>query len=162
MWIHNVHYVWDTRHVFDTAQEFFKTSALFVQQCNFFLRKNFKSSIFFHAFDFFQTSDTFLDCSPVSKGTTQPTVVDEVLTCTNSFFCNSISSLFLSTYEQDHRIVCSCITHEVVCLVCIFYSLLQVDNVDSVTFSEDVLSHLRVPATSLVTEVYTSLKKLFH
>lgn len=27
--------------------------------------------------------------------------------------------------------VCSCIAHEVVCLVCVFYSLLQVDHIDS-------------------------------
>ncbi|CAG5142349.1 Uncharacterised protein [Streptococcus pneumoniae] len=80
MWVNYVHHIWDTRHIFDTAQEFFKTRTLFIKKCNFFLRKNFESSIFFHTFNFFQTSDTFLDCSPVCKSSTQPTVVDEVLT----------------------------------------------------------------------------------
>ena len=162
MWVNNEHYIWNAWHVSDTAQEFFKTCTLFVQQCYFFLRKHFESSIFFHAVDFFQTSDTFLDCTPVCKSSTQPTVVDVVLTSADSFVFNSFSSLFFSTYEQDNCVVCCSITNEVVCLVSQFYSLLQVDNVDTVTFCEDVLSHLRIPATSLVTEVYTSLKKLFH
>ena len=162
MWVNDVDYIWNARHIFDTTQEFFKTCTLFVKKCNFFLRKNFESSISFHLFDFFQTSDTFLDSIPVCKSTTQPTVVDVVLTSTSCFFSYCFSCLFFSTNEQDYCIVSCCFTNEFVSCISHFYSLLQVDNVDSVTFCEDVLSHLRIPATSLVTEVNTSLKKLFH
>ena len=162
MWINNVHYVWDARHFFDTTQEFFKTSALFIKKSDFFLRKHVKNSVFFHAFYFFQTSNTFLDRFPVSESSTQPTVVDVVLTCTFCFIFYSISSLLFRTNKQDNRIVSSSITHKIICLICKFYSLLKVNYVDTITFCEDVFRHLRVPATSLVTKVHTSLKKLFH
>ncbi len=57
----------------------------------------------------------------------------EVLTERILLFSNCISCLLSSTNEQYNCIVSCRITHEVVCLVSVFYSLLQVDNVDSVT-----------------------------
>ncbi len=69
----------------------------------------------------FSLSNVRFSCLVV-RVSTQPTVVDGVSTCTNSFFCNSISRLVSpGAYEQDDCIVCSCITHEVIILVCIFY-----------------------------------------
>ena len=43
-----------------------------------------------------------------------------------------------------------------------FNGFLKVDDVDSVSFGEDIRSHFRVPAAGLVTKVYTSFKQLFH
>ena len=41
----------------------------------------------------------------------------------------------------------------------LLYTLLKVDNVDTVTLSKNVLSHLRVPSSCLVTKVNTCFKK---
>ena len=43
-----------------------------------------------------------------------------------------------------------------------FQGLLQIDNVDSVAFAENVFLHFRVPAARLVTEVHSGLQKLLH
>ena len=40
--------------------------------------------------------------------------------------------------------------------------LLQVNNVDSIAFAENVFLHLRIPAARLVAEVNSSLQKLLH
>ena len=38
----------------------------------------------------------------------------------------------------------------------------QIDDVDAVSFCENVRGHFRVPSSCLVTKVYTSFKKLLH
>ena len=51
---------------------------------------------------------------PVCKSTTQPTVVDVVLTSTSCFFSYCFSCLFFSTNEQDYCIVSCCFTNKFV------------------------------------------------
>ena len=41
-------------------------------------------------------------------------------------------------------------------------SFLQIDDVDSVAFAENVFLHLRIPAARLVAEVNSGLQKFFH
>ncbi|QCT03190.1 hypothetical protein E6C60_2478 [Paenibacillus algicola] len=71
-------------------------------------------------------------------------------------------SLLLSTYEKNSSVVSAQAFHEIVCLFDFLNCLLQVNNVNTVSFSEDKFVHFRVPTTSLVTEVYPSFQKLFH
>ena len=41
-------------------------------------------------------------------------------------------------------------------------SLLQIDNIDSVTFAEDIFFHLRIPALGLVPEVNAGFEQFLH
>ena len=79
-----------------------------------------------------------------------------------SLVTDGILSLLLGADEQDLAALSSGVAHEVVSLIQLLHGLLQVDDVDAVALGEDVLSHLGVPTTGLVTEVDTCFEKLFH
>ena len=145
-------------HIFDTAQIFGQFFHFMFQNDNFFFRQNVKSAVSFHCFQFAQTSNTGLNGFEVSQHTAQPTFVYEEHVATGSFVFHSFLSLFFGTNEQNVFASSSNFTDEVISFVNFFYSFLQVDDVDTIAFSEDVRSHFRVPTTGLVTKVYTSFK----
>jgi hypothetical protein len=43
-----------------------------------------------------------------------------------------------------------------------FQRLLEIDNIDTVTFPEDILFHLRIPALGLVPEVNAGFEQFLH
>ena len=79
-----------------------------------------------------------------------------------SLFTNGIASLFLGSDKQHSVAVGSNVTDEHVSLFQLFDGFLQVDDVDAVALGEDVLGHLGVPSSGLVTEVHACFEKLFH
>ena len=70
--------------------------------------------------------------------------------------------LLLGAHEQQALAVLRQLTDEVVSLLQLLHGLLQVDDIDPIALSEDVGSHLGVPPTGLVAEVYAGLQQLFH
>ena len=58
--------------------------------------------------------------------------------------------------------MCNGFLDELISLVNVGQRLLQVDDVDAVTVSEDETTHLRIPATGLVAKVHTSVEELAH
>ena len=109
-----------------------------------------------------KSCDSSLDGLEVGHHTTQPSSVYIVSTCTGSLFLDGISSLLLGAYEENFAAVSSYFVNEVVSLVELSYGFLQVNDVDAVSLSEDIGSHLRVPSSCLVTEMYTCFEKLLH
>ena len=109
-----------------------------------------------------QTLQSSLDGLEVGHHTAQPTCVYIVSAGTGRFFLYGITSLLLGTDEQNALALSGQITNEHVSFLKLLYGLLQVDNVDAVSFGENVRSHFRVPSSCLVTKVYASFKKLLH
>ena len=77
-------------------------------------------------------------------------------------FLNGLLRLLLRADKQNVLAVHREIADEVVRLLELLDGLLQVDDVDAVSFREDVLRHLRVPSSGLVAEVDARLQKLLH
>ena len=75
----------------------------------------------------------------------------------DSFLC-----LLLGANEEDGSAVCNGFLDEVEGDIDIGNGLLEVDDVDAVTFGEDETLHLRVPTTGLVPEVHARFQKLAH
>src|SRR6185369_3484502 len=96
--------------------------------------------------------------------TTQPALVNEVLTALLSFFANRILRLSLGADEENclALVLSDEIGDEGNRLAKHSLSLLQVDNVNAVALAKDVFLHLWIPAPYLVTEVNTGLQQLFH
>ena len=70
-----------------------------------------------------------------------------------SSFSNRFLSLFLGAYEQDRAALFSATGNCGVSSVETVHGLLEVDDVDVATVTEDEGLHLGVPATGLMTEV---------
>ena len=60
------------------------------------------------------------------------------------------------------HISCNDIASKGVSFIKLLNGLLKVDNVNTVTLSENVLSHFGVPTSCLVSEMNAGFKKLFH
>lgn len=106
--------------------------------------------------------DTGLDGLEVGQHTAEPSFVDIEHASTGGFFLDCALGLFLRSNEENLTALGRQFTQEVVAFFYFLDGLLQVNDIDSVAFREDVRSHLRVPAASLMTEVYACFKKLFH
>lgn len=106
--------------------------------------------------------DTGLDGLEVGQHTAEPSFVDIEHASTGGFFLDCALGLFLRSNEENLTALGHQFTQEVVAFFYFLDGLLQVNDIDSVAFREDVRSHLRVPAASPMTEVYACFKKLFH
>ena len=145
-------------HLFDTAKVLLKFIHLFSQSDDFFLRQYVEGSVFLHGLDCFQSCNTSLDSLEVGQHTTEPSLVYIVHSATLCLYCDSILSLFLSTNEKDLSTLSCDICNCFVSLINFSYRFLQVDDVDTVSLGVDVLCHLRVPSSGLMTEVYAGFQ----
>ena len=140
-------------HVFDTAQVLFQLFQFPLHEDNFLLRILVGGAFFKHLFQFFQTVDTGLDGAEIGEHAAQPAFVHVELVAAGSFFLHGILGLLLGAYKEN-RFALSChITDESISFFHLLHGLLQIDDVDTVAFGENEPSHLRVPATGLMTEM---------
>ena len=109
-----------------------------------------------------KSCDSSLNGLEVSHHTAEPSCVYIVSACTESLFLNGIACLLLGSYEKNIVAVLSNTLDESISFVELLYSLLEIDNVDTVSLGEDVGSHFRVPSSCLVTEMYACFEKLLH
>ena len=80
---------------------------------------------------------------------------------TLSLFLDGISSLLLCTYEKDVAALCSDVANEHVRFFELLNCLLKVDDVDAVSFCEDVLCHLGIPSSCVMSEMDACFEQLF-
>src|SRR5690606_24659636 len=92
----------------------------------------------------------------------EPAVIDVRRTATGSFFSHDLASGTLGAHEQDLVLAGSQLLNEGLSLVEHRQGLFQVDNVNLVARTENVLAHFRVPVTGLVAEVHTGLQHIAH
>ena len=140
-------------HVFDAAQVLFQLFQFSLHKDNFLLRILVSGAFFKHLFQFFQTVDTGLDGAEIGEHAAEPAFVDIELIAAGSFFLHGILSLLLGTYEENGFAFSCYITDESICFFYFLHGLLQIDDVDTVAFGENEPSHLRVPATGLMTKM---------
>ena len=103
-----------------------------------------------------QTLESSLDGLEVGHHTAQPTCIYIVSAGTGCFFLYGIAGLLLGAYEQNALALCGQIPNEHVSFLKLLDCLLQIDDVDAISFGENVRCHFRVPSSCLVTKVYTS------
>ena len=96
----------------------------------------------------------------VGKHTAGPTNVNVIHSATSCLFLDSVGRLLLSTNEKNVTAFCSDITDEHIRLFKLFNGLLKVDDVDSVSFGEDVLTHFGVPSSGMMSKMDASFEKL--
>ena len=149
-------------HFANTAQVGNQLFALVDQLDNFLLGQHVELAVLLHAVDLVQTLDAGFDGLIVGQHAAQPAVVDIIHVAALGFAFNAFLSLLLGAHEQDGLAFHRQIAHKHVRFVDLANGLLQVDDVNTVALSEDVLSHLGVPAAGLMTEVYAGFQQVLH
>ena len=149
-------------HFLDTAEELFKLLVLKVQLNNLFLGKKVHCSVFSHLFKLIKTLDSLFDCLKVCKHTAEPACIYIVHTGSFSLFADCVLSLLLCSDKENASAFCCDVANKIVRFLNFLYSLLQVDDIDTVSLGKNILRHFRVPAACLMSEVNTCLQKLLH
>ena len=106
--------------------------------------------------------DSHLDGLEVGHHTAEPSGVYIVSVSSESLFLDGISCLLLSADKKNFLAVSRKIAYKIVSFFKLLYGLLKIDDVDSVSFGENVRCHFRVPSSCLVSEVNACFKKLLH
>ena len=149
-------------HFLDAAKVLLKLLPLFVELCDFLLGKYVECAVLGHSFDLLETLDPALDGLEVCEHAAQPSLVYIVHAAALSLSLDCVLCLLLGAYEEDGSALLSDLEYCSVSLVNLYDRLLKVDDVDPVSLCEDVGSHLGVPASCLMTEMYACFKQLFH
>jgi len=102
------------------------------------------------------------DRREVGQRPAHPALVDERHAGARRFFGDRVLGLFLGADEEHRLAVGGLLADEVHRLVEAAHRLLQIDDVNAVTFGKDEGPHARVPATGLVTEVDAGFEQRLH
>src|SRR5699024_1173896 len=128
----------------------------------FLLGKKVKGSVLRHLMELLKSGNSGLDGLEVCHHAAEPSCVYIMSVSSYSFLLDGVARLLLRTYKENLAAVCGNISYEHVSLIELLDCLLKVDDVNAVSFCENVGSHLRVPSSCLVSEVNACLKKLLH
>ena len=147
-------------HGLDTAQVLLQIENFLLLGGDFLLGKQIEGAVLLHLVQGVQPVDRALDGLEVGHHAARPPDVDVVHTATLRLFADRLGSLLLGADEQQGAAVCGQVTHEVVRFHKLLDGLLQVDDVDAVSLREDVLLHLGVPASGVVSEMDAGFQQL--
>src|SRR5580704_13015010 len=78
------------------------------------------------------------------------------------FLGHRLLSLALGSQEKNGLAVAALLAHKARGLAKQLQCLLQINDMDSIAFAEDIFLHLRIPTAGLVAEMNSSLQQLFH
>ena len=154
--------VGEARHILDPGEVLGEVLALALESGNFLLRAAAPGAFCRHGFEFAQALDRSLDGQKVGEQATEPAVVDVVHPTTASFFGDGFLSLTFGSDEQDILALSSHFADIAHGVLEELERLLEVDDINSVAFTKDVLFHLWVPALGLVPEVHAGFEQFFH
>src|SRR6185369_1710528 len=151
-------------HRLDAREVLVQALALAIELDALLLGHLLVATISLHAFEIFEPFDRLLDRLKVSEQTTEPSLIDVILTTLLSFLANGVLRLSLGADEENCLafVLSDEIRDERDRLAEHSLSLLQIDDVNAVALAEDIFLHLRVPAPYLVAKVNTGLQQLFH
>ena len=149
-------------HVLDAAEVLFELFHLAEVLHDFLLGQHIEGAVFLHLLELSKAVNAGAHGLEVGEHAAEPTCVDVVHTDAGSLFLDCVRSLLLRADEENGLAVCGEITHKVVSLFELLDGLLQVDYIDTVTLTVNILGHLGVPAAGLVTEVDTGFQQLLH
>jgi len=149
-------------HLADAAQVLLQLIALGEQARHFLLGKHVELALGLHAVDRVQAIHAGADGAEIGERAAQPAVVHIVHAAALGFGFDGFLRLLFGAHEQDVLALEGHVAHEEIRLVDLLNGLLQVDDVDRIALGEDVLRHLRVPATGLVAKMHARFKQLLH
>src|SRR5690554_3413790 len=107
----------------------------------FFLRKNIKETVFFHLLDLFEPANARSNGLEVCQHAAQPSLVHIEHAATFRFFTNGVLSLLLGAYKEHSFAICHGVTDKVVSFVDLSYGLLEINDINTISLSENVLCH---------------------
>ena len=136
--------------------------ALALQLDDFFLGEQLVAAIGGHLIKFFEPLHRFLYGHPVGKQTAQPAVVHIEHPTASGFFGDGVLGLPLGADKKDSLALRGSVLHKLARVLEHLERFLQVNNVNSVAFPEDVFLHLGVPALGLVPEVDARFEQFLH
>jgi len=116
----------------------------------------------FHLFDLLESPDRFANGLEVRQRSAQPPLVDVEHAAAAGLLEHRVLRLLLGADEEHATAAGGHVADERVGLAELLEGLLQIDDVDAVALTEDVLLHLRVPALGLVAEVHPGLQQFLH
>ena len=157
--INNKESLWKRSHITDATEVKLKLQKLLVLKSLLLLRKSCHTTILYHCLKLLKALNAGTHGNKVGKHTTKPTLVDIRHICTSSLSSNWLLSLLLGANKKNSATLRCNILQKSVSSICAKHSLLKVKNVNAVTITKNVWLHLRVPTTSLVTIVATSIQK---
>src|SRR5579875_255997 len=156
------HRPWHLRHTLNAAEEFLEALRFFSQKNNFLLGKHIKRSILLHPLQLLQPADALLNGIKVCERSPEPALIHIKHVATLSFFFNSFLRLLLRTHKKNGFTGSRKFTNKVVRFLDFPNRLLQVNDVNPISFRKNVPRHFWIPTTRLVTEMNSGLQQLFH
>ena len=129
---------------------------------DFLLGKHVEGAVLLHLLELGHAVHAGAHGLEVGQHTAEPAGVDIELTDAAGLLADGVLRLLLGADKQHALAVLGHAAHEVVGLFELLDGLLEVNDVDAIALHVDILRHLGVPATGLVTEVHTGLQKLLH
>ena len=147
-------------HILDTAVGLLEILDLLHLLSNLFLRKKVEGTVSLHLLKLLESADGLTDGVKVGEHTAGPASVYKVHAASLGLLTDGLGCLLLRTNEEDGAALLSNACNVVVGLLKLLNGLLKVNDVNTVSLGEDVLSHLRIPLLGRVTEVYACLKQL--
>ena len=162
MRIHHEHYARKALHLLDTAKVGLQLRHFLFEKHDFLLGKKFEFPVGFHFFEFFKSLYARTHGLEIRQAAAQPTRVDIELTASFRFFLDRVLRLLLRAYKKNRLARFRALAYERIRFLDERRRHLQVDNVNIVSRRKDVLLHLGVPFSRLVSEVDACFQKLFH
>ena len=129
---------------------------------DFLLGEHVEGAVFLHLLQLGQTVHAGTHGLEVGEHAAEPAGVHIVHADAGGLFTDGVRGLLLGADEEDGIAVLRQLADELISLFQLLHGLLKVDDVDAVTLTIDVLGHLGVPASGLVTEVDTGFQQLLH
>src|ERR1700688_2600736 len=160
--IDDEHGVRQSRHIFDTRQVLLQMLQFAVQASSLFLGELRHPAVFGHGLQCLQALDGLLEGGPIRQRATQPAMIDVEHAAAVRFLRNRFLCLALCSQEKDGLAAAALFAHKAGSLAKQLQCLLQINDVDSIAFAENILLHLRIPAAGLMAEMNSSLQQFLH
>src|SRR5262245_36462825 len=149
-------------HALDADQCLLQLLALAVELERLLLRQALEFTGFLHLLDLLEAADRLSDRLEVRERPAQPPLIDVEHSAAAGLFEHRVLGLLLGADEEHVATAGGRVANEAIGLAELLEGLLEIDDVDAVALSEDVLLHLRVPALGLVAEMHSGLQQFLH
>ena len=160
--IDHEHHAGQLVHGLDAAERLQELVAIAADHHLLALGQREQRAVLFHLLETAQALERALHRLEVGERAAQPALRHVVLARTGRLLDDHVLRLLLGADEQDRLATARRVDHGLEGLAEQLDRVLQVDDVDAVTRAEDVLLHLRVPPTRVVSEVHARLEKRAH
>src|SRR5688572_4672183 len=149
-------------HLLDAAEALLELVLLTAHHRGFFLATFAEGTVFRHLGEIREPLDGLTDGLEIGEHAAQPALVHEGHLATASFLLHSLARRALGADEQHFAAVRDHAAHEPGRFRVHGLRLLEVDDMDLVSFAENERSHLRVPEAGLVSEMDARFQHLSH